>query len=131
MNVGCLGDVVFNVSSNKVETFSDLKISSSASYSSHKRHCGNEYIEFTGNDADSITLNILLSEILGVNVNKELNTLKKYKKNGSLLKLIIGKKLIGNYRWVITKLTITPTYYSKKSEIINAKVAITLKEYNK
>ncbi len=131
MRVGSLGEIVFSVSSNKVETFSGLKISSSASYGSHKRHCGNEIIEFTGNDADSISFNMTLSQILGVDVESELEKLRKYKKTGKTLKLVIGKKVIGNYRWVITKMNITPKYYGKRSEILTADVAVTLKEYNK
>ena len=131
MKVGSLGKVVFTVSSNKVETFSDLKISSSASYGSHKRHCGNEIIEFTGNNADTVSFNMTLSQILGVDVAEELEKLKKYKKSGKTLKFIIGKKVIGNYRWVITNLTVTAKTYGKKSEIITAGVAVTLKEYNK
>ena len=108
-----------------------MKISSSASYGSHKRHCGNEIIEFTGNNADTVTFNMTLSQILGVNVAEELEKLKKYKKSGKTLKFIIGKKVIGNYRWVITNLTVTAKTYGKKSEIITAVVAVTLKEYNK
>ncbi len=131
MRVGSLGEIVFSVSSNKVETFSGLKISSSASFGSHKRHCGNEIIEFTGNDADSLSFNMTLSQILGVDVESELEKLRKYKKTGKTLKLVIGKKVIGNYRWAITKMTITPKHYGKKSEIVTADVAITLKEYNK
>ena len=131
MRVGSLGEIVFSVSSNKVKTFEDLKISSSASFGSHKRHCGNEIIEFTGNDADSLSFNMTLSQILGVDVESELEALRKYKKTGKTLKLVIGKKVIGNYRWVITKMTITPKHYGKKSEILTADVAITLKEYNK
>ncbi len=131
MRVGSLGEIVFSVSSNKVETFSGLKISSSASFGSHKRHCGNEIIEFTGNDADSITFNMTLSEILGADVESMLKKLHEYKKTGKTLKLVIGKKVIGNYRWVITKMTITPKHYGKKAEILTADVAITLKEYNK
>ncbi len=131
MRVGSLGEIVFSVSSNKVETFSGLKISSSASFGSHKRHCGNEIIEFTGNDADSISFNMTLSQILGVDVESELEKLRKYKKTGKTLKFVIGKKIIGNYRWVITKMTITYKHYGKKSEILTADVAITLKEYNK
>lgn len=131
MKVGSLGKVVFTVSTNKVETFSGSKISSSASYGSHKRHGGNEIIEFTGNDADTVSFNMTLSQILGVKVAEELDKLKKYKKTGKTLKFVIGKRVIGNYRWVITKLNVTEEIYGKKSELITAGVAITLKEYNK
>lgn len=131
MKVGSLGKVVFTVSANKVETFSGLTISSSASFGSHKRHCGNEIIEFTGNNADTISFNMTLSAILGVDVEEELQKLKDYKKSGKTLKLVIGKKAIGNYRWVITNLTVTAKTYGNKSELITAGVAISLKEYNK
>ncbi len=131
MQVGCLGDIVFSTSINKVETLNNLKINHSASYSSHKRHCGNEIIEFTGNDASTISFNILLSEFLGVDVEEELEKLKEYERTGKTLKFVLGKKTLGNYRWVITKHTITPKTYDKRGNITSADVSISLKEYNK
>ncbi len=131
MIVGSLGDVIFSVSSNKIETFSKFTRSSSASYGSFKPHGADELIEFVGNDADSISLKVTLSEILGVRVEEELEKMREYRRGGALLRFVIGKKQIGNYRWVITKMSDTSLRYGKDSEIITAEVSITLKEYNK
>lgn len=131
MRVGCLGDIIFSTSTNKVETLTGLKISNSASYSSHKRHCSNEILEFTGNDASTASFNMTLSTMLGVDVGEELAKLEEYKRTGKILKFTLGKKTIGNYRWIITKYTVTPKHYSKNGEVITADVSISLKEYNK
>ncbi len=66
MKVGSLGKLFSQFQQTKLKHFRGLKISSSASYGSHKRHCGNEIIEFTGNDADTVSFNMTLSQILGV-----------------------------------------------------------------
>lgn len=131
MTVGSLGKIVFYVSANKVQTFSGLKLKHSASFGSHKRHCSNEFVEFTGNNAGTATIEIALSQILGSDVEAELKRLETYKKTGETLRFVIGKKQLGDYRWVITDYTVTPTLYGKKSEIITAKVSVSLKEYLK
>lgn len=131
MKVGSLGKIIFSVSANKIQTFSGFKLKASASFGSHKRHCSNEFVEFTGNNAGTASLDITLSQILGSDVETELKRLDTYKKTGETLKLVIGKKKIGDYRWVITDYTVTPTLYGKKSEIITANVSISLKEYLK
>ena len=131
MQVGCLGDIVFSTSINRVETVTGLKISNSASFSSHKPHCGDEILEFTGNDASTVSFNMTLSTMLGVDIEEELQKLEEYKKTGKILKFTLGKKIIGNYRWVITKYTVTYKHYEKDGTLITGDVSVSLKEYNK
>lgn len=124
------GLAISEVTGNQVSRFEPLSAATKV-YKNEKGAKIGARIEFTGNDADTVSFNMTLSQILGVKVAEELDKLKKYKKTGKTLKFVIGKRVIGNYRWVITKLNVTEEIYGKKSELITAGVAITLKEYNK
>ena len=47
--IGCLGDIPFEVSSNKIQTPKNMKWSGSARYATHQRHGGDALTEFVGN----------------------------------------------------------------------------------
>ena len=129
MRVGSLGAIVFSVSSSKIETFSNLKRTSSANFSEHKRHNSKTFLEYTGRNPDEISFTMILSQSLGVDVEKQLQMLMNYERKGTTLKLIIGKKVYGSYRWVITKHTISYKYFDKRGRVATVEVSINLKEY--
>ena len=56
MQVGCLGDVLFSVSDDTVETINNFVWSGSARYSTHQRHLTHALTEFTGLNPDAVTL---------------------------------------------------------------------------
>ena len=66
MRIGTLGNLVFQVSSETVQTIDDLQWSGSAQYSTHQRHLGKGLLEFTGVDPDDLSFSIFLSRSLGV-----------------------------------------------------------------
>ena len=63
--VGCLGDIVFQVSRETVRTIDNVVWSGSARYGVHHKHLGNALTEFTGLDPDKISFTMLLSKGLG------------------------------------------------------------------
>lgn len=129
--IGCLGDIVFSVSSEMVKTFSNLKYSGSANFSEQKRHNTASILEFTGSSPSEISFSVTLSYLLGVKVEDELNKIAAYTKNGNTLNLIIGNLRYGSYRWVISKYTVTYKYFDKLGKVVNAEVSLILKEYCK
>lgn len=131
MTVGSLGNIVFSVSPDKVETFSGMKQSGSASYGKHKRHCGNTLLEFTGRNEDNISFSMVLAKQLGVDVEGEINKIASAEQSGETLKLVIGKKTVGRFRWVIESHSINMQYFDKSNELIMAEVSIKLSEYLK
>lgn len=129
--VGALGEVAFSVSRNQVKTFEDFKHDSSASYSTHKRHGKTALLEFGGTDTESITFSVLLSKFLGIDPKSEAERLKKYLANGTVLSFVIGDSIIGNYKWVISKLSQGDCKFDKQGGLIAQKVTITLSSYEK
>lgn len=129
--IGCLGDIVFSVSSGMVKTFKNLKYSGSANFSEHKRHNTVSALEFTGSSPSEISFSITLSYLLGVKVEDELNKIAAYTKSGNILNLIIGNLRYGRHKWVISKYSVSYSLFDKFGKVINAEVSLTLKEYCK
>lgn len=129
--IGCLGDIAFVVSANKVETIDNVVWSGSARYSEHSRHLINALTEFTGIDADRISFDILLSEYLGVDPMAELVKIWQYEREGKTLPLVIGSKAYGKYRWTIVEHSIKMKTFDRHGSVNGAAVSIKLLEYLK
>lgn len=129
MIVGCLGDIIFSVSSETVKTLDKLKWSGGANYSIHKRQAYHALTEYTGMDADKISFKVFLSSYLGVDVQSELTKIWNYERNGSAVPLVIGDKGYGKYRWVIQKHSTEASAYDGRGNITEATVSLDLLEY--
>ncbi len=131
MQIGCLGDIVFKVSSDMVRTISNVTWSGSANYATHSRHMTDALTEFTGLDPDEITFDIVLSAFLGVNPMSDLAKIWDYERKGQALPLIIGSKAYGKYRWVIKSHKIKMQTFDGSGDLLSATVSISLLEYIK
>ncbi len=131
MKIGSLGKVVFEVGADKVRTFDNAQWSSSANISSHKRHLNSALAEFTGYDADTVSLDLRVSKYLGCNPEEDIKTLSEYEKTGKAVKLIVGKKVCGNYKWLIKSLKVSARLYDKSGALTDADIAVSLIEYAK
>lgn len=131
MTVGSLGGIVFTVSDSQIMTIDNVKKSGSASYGKHQRHGGDTLLEFVGNDPSVFTFTMTLAAQLGVNVESEIAKIEKAKRKGTILKLVLGKKVYGAYRWVIQKYSASYSAYDRAGNPILAEVSVTLSEYLK
>ncbi len=131
MIVGCLGDIVFKVSSDFVRTLDNFQWSGTANYSTHKRTGGDALVEFTGLQPDTISFDVFLSASLGVNVTQECERIWAYEREGKTLPLVIGDKVYGKYRWVIKSHKIKVETFDIRGNPLTAKVTMSLMEYTK
>lgn len=127
--IGTLGDIVFSVSRETVKTFEGMKWDSSAKYATHERHLKDVLLEFTGTDADTITLNVYFSIFLGVNPMQEITKLLDAERSGKVMRLVVGSKAFGRNKWVIEKISKDLDRFDNKGNLLVAKVSISLKEY--
>ena len=127
--VGCLGDIVFMVSSSTVETLNNAKWSGSARYATHQRHLNNALTEFTGLDPDKMTFDIILSAHFGVNPIAEVVKLWNYERTGKAVPLVIGNKGYGKYRWSVVNHTTKMETYDPDGDVATATVSVSLQEY--
>jgi hypothetical protein len=128
---GCLGDVIFTVSKEQVETVNSLVWKSSAKWGTLDRHLQSPLLEYSGMDADEIQLSIHLSGFLGVDPMDEITRLFKYEREGTLLPLVLGEHAYGKYRWVIISTEREASYFDGAGNLLVADVTLQLKGYVK
>ena len=127
--IGALGKLSFKVSEAQVRTFRNFQWSGAARYGTHQRHGGNALTEFTGLDADQISLDLTFNAQLGTSPISEIWQLWNWQRKGTTLPLTIGSHAYGRYRWTIVSLAIKAEYWDKYGEIYHSVVTVKLQEY--
>lgn len=129
MQVGYLGEIIFAVSDETVETINNFVWSGSARYSTHRRHLTNALTEFVGLDPDKITFDIFVSVYLGVDPMTEVVKIWNYERSGTAVPLTIGTHAYGKYRWSIKSHKMKAQTFDKRGDITSATISLTLQEY--
>lgn len=127
--VGCLGDIIFQVSDKTMTAINNVKWSASARYATHQRHGGNALTEFAGVDPDQYSFEIILPEEYGSSPRTELKKIFDYERSGEALPLTLGNRPYGKYRWTILSHDLTVVNTDGKGNFISGIVAIKLQEY--
>lgn len=132
MQVGLLGDIIFEVSDNKVQTISNAQWSGSAKWQTHQRHLTNALTEFTGIEPDQFSFDMVLSSYAGVqDVQAAITQLFTYERNGTPVPLTIGKKGYGKYRWSVLSHSVKLEKYDRDGNVTSCTVTVQLQEYLK
>lgn len=131
MQIGCLGDVIFEVSDKTVKTLDKFKWSGSASIQTHSRHLDNSLQEFTGTNPDKITFTMTLSKYLGVDPLTEIIKIFNYERSGESVPFTLGSKAYGKYRWLVESHSAHYEHYDKYGNVTVATVDVSLIEYLK
>lgn len=127
--VGCLGDIVFQVSSETVQTLNNATWSGSARYATHQRHGTHALTEYTGIDPDKMTFDIELNRFLGCKPMDAINLLWGYERSGEAVPLTIGEKGYGKYRWNILNHNTKMRTLDGEGHLTTATVSVSLQEY--
>lgn len=131
MKIGSLGDIIFEISDDVVQSINKMEYSGSANISTHALRLRKGMPEFTGTTPDQISVTVRVAKILGADPADMIAKVKTYSENGSILRLQVGKKTVGEYRWIINKYKITYEDYDMKGELVDATINLTLTEYPK
>lgn len=129
MKIGCLGEIPFEVSSEVVQTITDMTKSGASRYSIHDRHLDVGLPEFTGRDNDTISFDIVVSAYLGVDPNEAMAQIETYQQNGTVVPLIIGEKRYGSFRWVVKSYKTKFNTFGRGGSVLSATISISLLEY--
>ena len=129
MKIGCLGEVVFEVSDKQIQTLRDPTWKGSAKIQTHERHLDNAVQEFVGINPDEFSFNIKLSKHLGADPMAEIGKIFSYERSGTPVPLVIGSKAYGKDMWLVKDHTVNLEAFDKKGDVVSADVAINLTEY--
>lgn len=127
--LGSIGPVEFTVSESEVKTFSEMNFTHKASFASHKIIARNELIEFTGIDASSCSLRIVLSADRGNDVHNDIESLKELLTSHQAAPFTLGGNVMGSGLWVIETMNIGLQRVDAYGNILMADISLTLKEF--
>lgn len=127
MRIGCLGNIIFQVSDHRIRTITTLSESGSASYASHQRVQAKELPEFTGTSPGKIDIEMLLSSYLGAKPHAELRKIRQATETGKVMVLVIGHRYYGQY--VITGYSADAVTFDGELGVSACTVHVSLMEY--
>ena len=127
--IGCLGDIVFSVSSDFIETFNNMQWSGSARWNTHDRHLSNALTEFTGIGPDKVSFDMKISVDLGVEPMPEIAKIWTHERKGTPLSFVIGEKYYGKHKWVIESHSVKMETFDKDGNLTGVAVSVKLLEY--
>lgn len=129
--IGSFGALVFSVSENTVRTFDQISWKVSAKYATHDRHMKMDVLEFLGPEPGSISFTMAFSVFHGTNPLSEITELNDMANAGITGRLVIGGRVYGSYKWVISAVSSELKRYDSKGNCWAATAQVTLKEYPK
>lgn len=131
--IGHFGKIKFHVNFAKgkpdILSFSDFSWKSSINTEEHKRQGKKPFLEIIDKNVDEITMQIYLSAYLSQSPMAKWRILRNYCLNAKPLPLYLGGKKLGNYKFLITDISNTPTEIYKNGKVVAVKLSVTFKEY--
>lgn len=131
MTVGSLGDIVFTVKANKVQTIRDMAYTGKANISTHTRHNKVGLAEYTGEEPAQVTFSMRVSRFLNADPKDAEDKLKSYVAKGTTLTFVLGTERIGRYKWLVQQFKSSVQNTDRQGNPIDADISITLIEYVK
>lgn len=128
MEVGSIGDIIFEVSEKCIMAPQMLTLENGARFATHEVQGALPRLEFLAPELEGITMPIRLRRDMGVDPVWEADQLREKCRAGKVLRLIIAGENMGNY--VLEKVSQTWRMLSPDgSGVLFVDVNLTLKEY--
>lgn len=127
--IGSLGDIVFEVSTDKVRTFDNLKRKGSGRWAVHDVVGKKPVREFIGQGAESISFSMQLSTALGVTPRDEIDKLRELRDKGTAVEFVLNGSSVGDNLWVVEDLSEDWRRLDNTGQLIYAELSVSLQEY--
>lgn len=130
MAIGTLGrNVVFEVSDDRVFTFSELTREVTSRWTNHEPQGVKPKPEFLGAGLQTASLTITLSVTLGVRPRDVLEAIENMVENGTAETLVIGNRPVGSNPFRLTGSSEAWNTVYNRGELARATLTISLEEY--
>lgn len=127
--IGSFGEVIFEVSSERIRTIHDFSRSASARWENHNIILRKPTSEFIGPELDTISFSMRFDAAWGVNPKEEMDKLLIMCREGRAEPLIIGGFALGVYRWKITSVRQNWLRFDGRGRVILGVADVTMEEY--
>ena len=130
MAIGTLGrNVVFEVSDDRVFTFSELTREVTSRWTNHEPQGVKPKPEFLGAGLQTASLTVTLSATLGVRPRDVLEAIENMVENGTAETLVIGNRPVGSNPFRLTGSSEAWNTVYNRGELARATLTISLEEY--
>ena len=130
MAIGTLGrNVVFEVSDDRVFTFSELTREVTSRWTNHEPQGVKPKPEFLGAGLQTASLTITLSATLGVRPRDVLEAIENMVENGTAETLVMGNRPVGSNPFRLTGSSEAWNTVYNRGELARATLTISLEEY--
>ncbi len=127
--IGLLGDIRFRVSDRKVITMNRLKREMGATWNTMDRIGQKPLVEYGGPNLQTLSMEIVLDASLGIKPRNMLRTLERMAEGREAYEMVLGRKLVGKNKWVVTRCSAAYDVILREGEIYKATVELNLQEY--
>lgn len=127
--LGSFGDIIFEVSLEKLRTFSEFTRSTASRWATHERFGQKPRSEFLGPNLDQISFAMRFDVRYGMDPKAEMDRLLSWCREGRAETLIIGGTPIGMDMWVIKSVTQNWKTLDGSGKVIVGEADVTLEEY--
>lgn len=127
--IGSLGDIPFEVSSEKVRTFDGLTRAGAARFAYHNRQGGKELSEFLGPALEDVSFTMRFSVVGRVNPDEEIKKLRALRDSGTAVLFVLNGEPQGEDHWNIVSLSEEHKVVDGRGRTLALDVSVTLKEY--
>ncbi|GIO08019.1 hypothetical protein J31TS6_40470 [Brevibacillus reuszeri] len=127
--IGSFGDIIFEVSAEKIRTFDDFSRSASSRWTTHEIIGRKPVSEFGGPGLDSISFKMRFDIRYGMNPKAEMDRLLILCRDGRAETLIIGGTAYGMYKWVIKTVKQGLKQFDGSGNVLVGDVDVSLEEY--
>ena len=135
MKVGSFGDLSFEVSDDKVNTFFEKENAYSVRYAEHALSSGIPAVEYLGPGASKCTFSIRSEKILNGNICEIRRILKEMIDSGEAEYLTIGTsasaQMINQNPYLLESFTETEGAWSRSGDSVSSVFTLNLLEYRK
>ncbi|RNB72182.1 phage tail protein [Brevibacillus panacihumi] len=127
--IGSFGEIIFEVSIDKVRSFDDFSRSASSRWNAHERFGQKPRSEFLGPSLDVINFVMRFDARFGMDPKAEMDRLLSWCREGRAETLIIGGTPIGMDQWTITSVTQNWLTLDGTGKVIIGEADVTMEEY--
>ncbi|WGV57782.1 phage tail protein [Brevibacillus brevis] len=127
--IGSFGDLIFEVSADKIRTFDEFSRAASGRWTAHEIIGRKPISEFAGPALDTVSFKMRFDVRFGLNPKTEMDRLLALCREGRAETLIIGGTAIGIYKWVITSVKQGWKHFDGAGRVLIGEVDVTMEEY--
>ncbi len=127
--IGYFGNVIFETSSKKICTFSNMKRTISAKYSEHKRYKNKPQREFEGPENQTVSFKMKFVAGHGVKPWSMVQKVTSYCERGTVCRFVVGGHKVGGGKWTIDSIDEDYLQVWNQGELVSVEISVKATEY--